>query len=183
MAIRLTPGVSYLLRKVAPKVVIPPATLYAMYILIDNFTPHLSPHITRLSAAQIFGSILASIVAWLGISTAYSNFQRKRALQRLNAQPVPVALGRWPGNADILVYLLKSFPDEYPGDVFFKLKEKHGDLYCMQILGAEYVSFSDTSPIRPANDARCKFWTCNPHYIKEILTTQFPNFIKGEVGP
>lgn len=136
--IRASPGVSYLLRNVAPGLLVPPTIIFSFYKLALQLNPTLVIPFTS-SLRGIVGIVIVSVLARSFVASILATIKRRRDLKQFNAQPIPVILGRLPGNIDLMRHLIKSFPKEYLGDTLFKIKEKNGDLFSWYILGNEYV--------------------------------------------
>ncbi|KAH9476510.1 Cytochrome P450 monooxygenase 75 [Psilocybe cubensis] len=81
---------------------------------------------------------------------------------RMGAQIVPEAQGKWPGNLDILLEMMKNFKTGYPGDGLVELLEKRGPVVNMRVM------WSDT------------IFTASPEHIKTMLATDFENYVKGK---
>lgn len=81
-----------------------------------------------LSYVGASGSYLTRAVLYLGsvasftIVKAYWNdlLQRQEATS-LKARPIPRVVGRWPGNLDILLRMMKDFKTSYILDVYLQL--------------------------------------------------------------
>jgi len=80
----------------------------------------------------------------------------------MGAVNVPVWRGKWPGNFDLLVYMKDQFDNDYLGASFQTFIDKLGNVFSMEVFG----------------DAQ--FFTTEPEHIKQLLATEFHNFVKGE---
>ncbi|KAG8883717.1 hypothetical protein FRB97_006028 [Tulasnella sp. 331] len=96
------------------------------------------------------------------LTNSWNSYHRHRDLKRMGAQPIPkIKGGKWPWNVDIAYRISSVSKTEYLGELIGPMCEENGDLFHMDILGKDII------------------WVTNPNYIKEMLATQFPNFIKG----
>ncbi|KAG8906270.1 hypothetical protein FRB99_007207 [Tulasnella sp. 403] len=78
-----------------------------------------------------------------------------------NAIPLPPLRGKWPGNFDMLLDLVKSLDEEYAVQYLNDQAAKHGNLYKLRFLGEDLVI------------------TLNPNHMKQIMATDFPIWVKG----
>ncbi|KAG9038188.1 hypothetical protein FRB95_002628 [Tulasnella sp. JGI-2019a] len=158
----LSPGLSLIFGRLLPKLLMFPAIICGSYQIVvtldyDNYIPGYIQ--TPLGFVLVTGTC---IVGRTLIMNSWSSYQRHRDLKRMGAQAIPkIKGGKWPGNADIAYRLMGNFDSEYFGAGFTQMYEENGDLFNMDILGRDLI------------------WVTNPYYMKELLATQFPNFIKG----
>ncbi|KAG8889049.1 hypothetical protein FRB98_005946 [Tulasnella sp. 332] len=145
--------------------------------------PWLSTHLRPFSAQVVYATCHPSdqyLPAWvktpLGfvvltttcvilrvvLTNSWNSYHRHRDLKRMGAQPIPkIKGGKWPWNVDIAYRISSVSKTEYLGELIGPMCEENGDLFHMDVLGKDII------------------WVTNPNYIKEMLATQFPNFIKG----
>ncbi|KAG9006477.1 hypothetical protein FRB93_008605 [Tulasnella sp. JGI-2019a] len=154
-----SPGLIYLYHNSPP--FIGTATLYLIIRYVNEVHPiDQLPYLTGEHGHLI---ALASLHLLKGfVKYVWGTVQERHDRLRLGAQKIPgLKGGKLPGNVDILYRLASSFPKEYPGGPFVGLRRRNGDLFRVNLLWGK------------------RLWTDNPHYIKEVLTTQATNFIKG----
>jgi hypothetical protein len=65
------------------------------------------------------------IITWASSKGALSKFIQDREARRLGAKPIPRIVGKWPGNIDILLKMLRAFKTSYVLDVYLKLFEEY----------------------------------------------------------
>ncbi|KAF8063490.1 cytochrome P450 monooxygenase CYP63 [Lyophyllum atratum] len=68
---------------------------------------------------------LGFVIAWASAKGAISKRLQDREAARLGAKSIPRIVGKWPGNIDILVKMLKAFKTSYVLDVYLKLFEEY----------------------------------------------------------
>lgn len=182
MSFSLSPGRSYLLRTVTQRLVGPPAAIFACYKLatvyrFDQWIPRLLRSASGLCIATI-----GIISLYITVSSIWSSVQTRRACRRLGAVPLPQMKGKWLGNLDIIFRSAKFAAEEYLGEGFELLCCENSDLFLFRIPWNESVCLLIQNELHQSTyySSSCQVLTYNPHYIKEILVTQFPNFIKGK---
>lgn len=102
------------------------------------------------------------IVLWAASKGALLKHIQDREAIRLGAKPIPRIVGKWPGNIDILLKMLRAFKTSYVLDVYLNLFQ-------------EYQCTTLNTRI---------FWTDNiismdQEHAKFILATGFHNFWRG----
>lgn len=65
------------------------------------------------------------IVIWASSKGALSKFIQDREARRLGAKPIPRIVGKWPGNIDVLLKMLRAFKTSYVLDVYLQLFEEY----------------------------------------------------------
>lgn len=78
----------------------------------------------RLGFLTLPASILA-IIAWGYLRNIYSDFKQSRDARRLGAKPITKIRGKWPGNIDILLRMMKAFKTSYLMDVYLELFQEY----------------------------------------------------------
>ncbi|KZT37966.1 cytochrome P450 monooxygenase CYP63 [Sistotremastrum suecicum HHB10207 ss-3] len=73
-----------------------------------------------LLIAQLF-----SIPAWGAITVRYGQYQQRKLADSLNAQIIPRVRGRWPGNLDIMLNMIKAAKERYLHDPYEDLFEEY----------------------------------------------------------
>lgn len=68
---------------------------------------------------------LAAIVAWGALRNVYADFRQTREAKALGAQPIPRVKGKWPGNIDLLLRMMRAFKEAYIMDVYLELFQEH----------------------------------------------------------
>ncbi|KAG9039054.1 hypothetical protein FRB95_012765 [Tulasnella sp. JGI-2019a] len=159
----LSPGLSLILGRILPKMLMLPAIIYGGYevAVTLNYDDYIPSNIQNpLGFILVTGTCIIGRAFIMG---SWNSYQRCRDLKRMGAQAIPkIKGGKWPGNLDIAYRLLRTFGSECLGADFVRMYEENGDLFNMDILGRNLI------------------WVTNPYYMKELLATQFPNFIKGQ---
>ncbi|KAG8984329.1 hypothetical protein FRB94_006131 [Tulasnella sp. JGI-2019a] len=159
----LSPGVSYILHDISPNVFIPLVLTYSGYYLTkqlgyDADIPQWLVSPLGLALSTLFLMLFKTVFVHIRKGVILN-----RDLQRLGARPFPTVKGKWPGNADIALRIIKEGKGEYAGGLSKSLMQENGDTFCIDILGVK------------------TYWTCNPYHMKEIFAGQFTNFVKGPI--
>lgn len=68
---------------------------------------------------------LAFFIGWSFAKRSILDFQRHRNAEKLYTKQIPRVVGRWPGNVDVLVKMLKAFKKAYVLDVYLELFEEY----------------------------------------------------------
>ncbi|KAF8882235.1 cytochrome P450 monooxygenase CYP63 [Infundibulicybe gibba] len=102
------------------------------------------------------------IALWTAARNTYSNIIQQRQAEQLGARLIPQVVGRWPGNIDVLLKMMRSFKTSYVLDVYLQLFE-------------EYQCTTLNTRI---------FWTDNiismdQEHSKFVLSTGFRHFWRG----
>lgn len=114
-------------------------------------------------------TVLTSLLLFL-LHILHTHAQTLYHLHRahsLGALPVPTTSGRWPGNLDLLREWIGIWKTGYPGDIAGRLMVQLGgvETYAVKMCWKNTV------------------FTADPEIIREILTTDHANYIKGEGYP
>ncbi|KIJ66961.1 hypothetical protein HYDPIDRAFT_26376 [Hydnomerulius pinastri MD-312] len=122
--------------------------------------------------ASLFGAPIPTYLLVLGLTAIlplgfalkvlYTDLSRKYEATSMGARPMPVIQGDRFGNLDLMLKLLEHFRTGYPGDGMTDAVEKYGNCYNFRVM------FDDL------------LFTCEPNHIKQILATDFENFVKGD---
>lgn len=72
-----------------------------------------------------FPSYLGFILVWAASRGAYARAQQEREARSLGARTIPCVVGKWPGNVDVLLKMLKAFKTSYVLDVYRELFEEY----------------------------------------------------------
>lgn len=67
----------------------------------------------------------AFIVIWRTVSAQWTQLQQSREARSLNARQIPRVVGKWPGNLDILLRMMRAFKTSYVADVYLQLFEEY----------------------------------------------------------
>ncbi|KIM75713.1 hypothetical protein PILCRDRAFT_827008 [Piloderma croceum F 1598] len=150
----LTPGVIFLTRS-AVSLLFPCSIMVAVrYSLSHHFDIHVPMPV-----------LVATIVIVLPC-VAYARYglvqmhQRRRAAA-LGARIASPLAGKWPANLDHLAALVKSAEGGYPAEFVWRYIEDYGTVHDINILWESEI------------------WTYEPEHIKIILSSEFPNYVKG----
>ena len=65
------------------------------------------------------------ITLWASVKTVLWNHIQDREARRLGAKRIPQVVGKWPGNIDILLKMLRAFKTSYVLDVYLNLFEEY----------------------------------------------------------
>ncbi|KAF9484616.1 cytochrome P450 monooxygenase CYP63 [Pholiota conissans] len=65
------------------------------------------------------------IMLWATVKSAITAAKRAREARSLNARPIPCAVGKLPGNIDILIKMMVAFKTSYVLDVYLQLFEEY----------------------------------------------------------
>ncbi|KAL5522174.1 hypothetical protein ACEPAF_2031 [Sanghuangporus sanghuang] len=68
---------------------------------------------------------IASILLWGYVRNAYYDIKQKREAGQLGTKPVPRIRGKWPGNIDVLLRMMKAFKTAYLMDVYLELFQEY----------------------------------------------------------
>jgi hypothetical protein len=68
---------------------------------------------------------LAFLVLWAVVKRTLVNLRHARTAQQLGAQPIRRVVGKWPGNIDILLRMVKAFKTSYVLDVYLQLFDEY----------------------------------------------------------
>ncbi|KAG8894731.1 hypothetical protein FRC00_008526, partial [Tulasnella sp. 408] len=173
MSTPFSPGVNYVFSTFAPKLVTTPAFI----LLFDQLQksqavvpPSLPPKIFIPAVPQWLltpsALLIASLVGTLANLCGKALWQtlvQQYEMSKLNAVPVQVVKGKWPGNMDVLQQLLDGYDNDYAYQFLDDLTEEYGYLYCLRLLGEDIIC------------------TMNPNDIKRVIATEFQNYEKGSV--
>ncbi|KAG8923937.1 hypothetical protein FRC01_012147 [Tulasnella sp. 417] len=159
---KTAPGLVLIARDVLPSLTGPVIVSGALYQLILRLGLRPELHIARDSAlaAILFAGTVVGKAVVKSIWSAIKAWSDKR---RLGAIGVPVVRkGNLPGNAGFLLQLIRNFPTEYPGEPLMPLKKEYGPIFNLNFLWEDMI------------------WSDHPAFAKEILATDFNNYVKGE---
>ena len=85
--------------------------------------------IVRLSKWNLGWLSLPAYVVFLVFCTIirsqWTLLRQHRDAQQLGAAPIPQVVGKWPGNIDILLRMLRDFKRSYTLDVYLRLFEEY----------------------------------------------------------
>ena len=85
--------------------------------------------IVRLSKWNLGWLSLPAYVVFLVFCTIirsqWTLLRQHRDAQQLGAAPIPQVVGKWPGNIDILLRMLRDFKSSYTLDVYLRLFEEY----------------------------------------------------------
>ncbi|KAF9265059.1 cytochrome P450 [Marasmius fiardii PR-910] len=103
------------------------------------------------------------ILAFAWCKGQVTRFIQARARHQLGAREVPCVAGKWPGNLDILLKMMKSFGRSYIMDVYLELFEE----YQCTTLNTR-ILWSDN------------IITMDQEHVKYLMATGFNNFWRGK---
>lgn len=112
---------------------IPSAVLYA---LLRYYNVHLG-----LFAPPVY---FLFFLGWATSKGAYTVHKQRQLAKQLGSRPVPCVIGKWPGNIDILLRMMRAFKTSYVLDVYLQLFEEYQcTTLNLRILWADNVSVSN----------------------------------------
>lgn len=80
-------------------------------------------------------------LCWAISKGAYSSYRQRQIAEQLGARPVPCVVGKWPGNIDVLLKMMRAFKTSYVLDVYRQLFEEYQcTTLNLRILWADNVS-------------------------------------------
>ena len=169
---------SYLLKRVLPKLLGPPALILAIrQSLLAHGSSQYLPSIAE-STSGIALLSLASSILFIAGRVWWHQLRTHVEARRLGATIVPKVKGKLPGNIDVLWAMARYWPDDYVGHPVTEMCKKYGNTFNIYILWEDWVSYS--LYIKPGQGLIVhQIWTSNPAHMKIILATDFPNYIKG----
>ena len=65
------------------------------------------------------------VILWITTRSKIIEAQRERRACALNAKTIPCVRGRWPGNVDVLLKMMRAFKTSYVLDVYLQLFEEY----------------------------------------------------------
>jgi len=68
---------------------------------------------------------LCFVVLWAATKGALSQAKQDREARSLGAKPIPRIVGKWPGNLDVLLRMMRAFKTSYVLDVYLELFEEY----------------------------------------------------------
>ena len=69
--------------------------------------------------------LVALVVLWAVVRHRIKRYIQSRECKRLGATQIPRVVGRWPGNLDILLSMMRAFRTSYILDVYLNLFEEY----------------------------------------------------------
>lgn len=106
----------------------------------------------------------AFITLWAVFKREWMLLSQRREAQQIGAAPIPCVLGKWPGNIDILLRMMRDFKNSYILDVYLNLFEE----YQCTTLNLR-ILWTDT------------IITMDQHHAKFVLSTGFNHFWRGKM--
>lgn len=140
----VSPGVSYLITSIVPKLVTPPATLYALFELLKHLGHGDAIPRSLTTKASFAGLSLSSIVAYAVLKVWYTNVVNWRERRALGAKSVPVVKGKWPGNVDVMLKMVHAFHNDYVAQIFEDWSQEYGTVFNIRMLWDDMVSRDET---------------------------------------
>jgi hypothetical protein len=84
---------------------------------------------------------LVFIVFCAYVRAFYLNIVNRSEANNLGATPIPCVVGKWPGNLDILLRMMRAFDSSYVLDVYLDLFEEYQcTTLNLRVLWADHVS-------------------------------------------
>ncbi|PFH47049.1 hypothetical protein AMATHDRAFT_77386 [Amanita thiersii Skay4041] len=95
-------------------------------LTVPSFAFVLALHLSRLHIGYFTPvAYFTFIVLWAVIKGQYRRLAQKRDAKHLGIAPIPCAVGKWPGNIDILLRMIREFKTSYVLDVYLRLFEEY----------------------------------------------------------
>ncbi|KAF5370503.1 hypothetical protein D9615_010334 [Tricholomella constricta] len=107
---------------------------YRTRLFLDLCRTILLPVLVLFTALRIFQHRLEFltipvyfifIITWASAKGAITKYIQDRDAERRGAKAIPRIVGKWPGNIDVLIKMLKAFKTSYVLDVYLKLFEEY----------------------------------------------------------
>ncbi|CAE6540278.1 unnamed protein product [Rhizoctonia solani] len=93
------------------------------------------------SSRLLLGALyVISVPLFWGFRNAVRDVMRNREAKRLGARVVPKVKGKWPGNIDLMVKMVKSTRTGYVAEVWDELAKEYGNTFNMRILWDDLAS-------------------------------------------
>ena len=127
-------------------VILPPLVLKGVFVLVDQHPDLLPTALAHLSSdilppigqqflqvlsyayVRVFLQVLSVPIFFFG-REAWRKWKYAREAKRMGGVPVPCAKGKWPGNIDIVVRLVRGLRTRYAAAVHKELLEVCSRLY------------------------------------------------------
>ncbi|KAF7334449.1 Cytochrome P450 monooxygenase CYP63 [Mycena venus] len=133
-------------------IVLPSASLW---LALSFLGIHLGPILST-------PTYLAFLISWAVVKSIFSNLRHARTAKQLGAQPIRQVVGKWPGNIDVLLRMIKAFKTSYVLDVYLQLFEEYQcTTLNTRILWADHII------------------TMDQQHSKFVLSTGFGHFWRG----
>lgn len=179
----ISPGLKYLLLTLLPGTTLPAvAVIASIHYCVSHSLP------TSGNGVIILLDVLV-IYLILKLCSDYHARQQAKLARQHNAIPVPIMRGRWglPGNIDMLPENLNAVTDNYAYQYHDDRVPIWGDIWNFKFFGADIVSSLLELCCRTYYSPAFlidlplprKIFTTNPAYVKQILATDFTNWVKG----
>ncbi|KAF7291570.1 hypothetical protein HMN09_01248100 [Mycena chlorophos] len=112
--------------------------------------------------ALVAGSIVG-VPIYISLRVVLRNWRHARAAAAMGARLAPTSKrGKLPGNLDLLIQMMEIWANGYPGDGLSETLEECGPVVDLRVMGDNIIMTSE------------------PDHIKQILATDFQNYVKGE---
>lgn len=107
---------------------------YRVRLLVDLFQSIGMPVLALSNVLSFFQyrlgllaipSYLGIVLFWAVLRGAYTEHKKKQEAKALGARPIPRVIGKWPGNIDILLKMMRAFKTSYVLDVYLQLFEEY----------------------------------------------------------
>ncbi|KAJ8515461.1 hypothetical protein ONZ45_g7112 [Pleurotus djamor] len=107
---------------------------YRTRLLLDLTRVFLVPSLTLrlilLASETSLGKLTVPIyvawtIGWAIVKGIRTNVKQGREASQLGARPIPRVQGKWPGNIDVLLRMMKAFKTSYVCDVYLQLFEEY----------------------------------------------------------
>lgn len=138
----LSPCLSYIATYIIPKLITPPVTVYAVFELL-KYLGHADVVPLSLRTRTGFTAVSFGLTVLYTVSkTWYHNLAQWRERRALGAEPIPVVKGKWPGNLDVLLEMMRDQDTNYAQQLFEDWSHEYGTLYNIRVLWDDMVRLS-----------------------------------------
>ncbi|KAF8629726.1 hypothetical protein AX15_003304 [Amanita polypyramis BW_CC] len=144
---------------------------YRLRLLLDLSRIILAPSLALTTIARIadwhlgwhsLPAYLSFIILWSFIRGKWILWSQHQEAQRMGAAPIPRVVGKWPGNIDVLLRMLRDFRDSYILDPYLHLfQEYESTTLNLRILWTDTII------------------TMDQQHAKFVLSTGFHHFWRG----
>lgn len=147
--------------------VLPPFVTFLLVRLYAGSSPFIS-----------IASIISSIPLTLTIRSRYDLWAQERGAARMGARPIPRVQGKWPGNIDVMMRIVKSFKNGYALQGFADLLVEND----CTILNTRFLWTNQVSCMLLQSEVLSnsgQMITIDEGVIRHVASTHFAQFRKG----
>lgn len=130
----IPPGISFLVAFL-PRLFAPPLLVYVLL----HVAPLSTHPLLSSDSARIALYVLAAPI-FIAVRINYLDFVARREAKKLGAELVPTMQGKWPGNLDLLLRMMRTWDEDYMGEFLKEMGQKHGNTVNARFLWDNFVS-------------------------------------------